>query len=62
MARRIAFPIWTWLFVVMALGGGALFLMPTTVSEHFNDYMVAKPVKTCPDGTRSQDGICLLEF
>jgi hypothetical protein len=58
MAR---FPIWTWLLVVVILGGGAVVLMPRAI-EKFSDYAVAPKVTTCPDGTRSRDGTCLLEF
>ena len=62
MARQSSFPIWMWLIVVVAVAAGALVMMPTKVAEHFNDYMVAPKVKTCPDGTRSQDGNCLMEL
>jgi hypothetical protein len=51
-----------WLIVVVAVAAGALVMMPTKIAEHFNDYMVAPKVRTCPDGTRSQSGKCLLEF
>ena len=58
MAR---FPIWTWLIVVVVLAAASLYLMPVAI-EKFNDYKVAPKVITCPDGSRSQDGKCLLEF
>lgn len=64
MARRTApFPIWIWLFIVVAVAVAALAMVPTKIAEHFNDYMVAPKVKTCPDGTHAQNGSkCLMEL
>ncbi len=62
MARQPVFSFWTWILIVAVVAGVAVFYAPKELKEKFNDYAVAKKVITCPDGTRSQDGKCLMEL
>lgn len=62
MVRRPLFSFWTWILVVVVIAAVAVFYTPREMKEKFNDYAVAKKVITCPDGTHSQDGKCLMEL
>jgi hypothetical protein len=53
-------PKWVW--ILAAVAAVAVYAPRILTLENFNDYKVAKKVIACPDGTRSQDGKCLMEL